>query len=292
VTHPRQQLRSALRVARRRPQLIAELFRLHYDPHQEAARRLYRRTTTLLMELERPTSRNDARSAPGSRPEAPRREQTSRRVRGTGNHRTEATFPSPGKQTSLRTPSNQQERNSPIKEPSMASRLSRTTQDHDEIRRWADARHAIPCEVASTRRDGEAGILRLCFPNARNRNDSALKEIDWDQFFDKFDENGLSMVYQEKTASGSRSNFNKLIHADSESDSGSRSRSRSHSTSADSGSRSRSSRSHSTSEDSDSRSHSSGSRSTKDHAGSQSRSGGSSRSSASHSHSGRRSHAA
>lgn len=154
----------------------------------------------------------------------------------------------------------------------MASRLSRTTQDHDEIRRWAEARHAIPCEVASTRRDGEAGILRLCFPNARNRNDSALKEIDWDQFFDKFDENGLSMVYQEKTAGGSRSNFNKLIHADAESDSGSRSSSRSHSTSADSSSRS----------------HASGSRSAKEHAGSHSRSG----SSRSHGHSGGRSHAA
>ncbi|HEX6771082.1 MAG TPA: hypothetical protein VF126_03590 [Acidobacteriaceae bacterium] len=107
----------------------------------------------------------------------------------------------------------------------MASRLSRTTQDHDEIRRWAEARHAVPCEVASTRQDGEAGILRLCFPKSRNRNDAALHEIDWNQFFEKFDQNGLSMVYQEKTAGGARSNFNKLIHAESESSSGSRGRS-------------------------------------------------------------------
>jgi hypothetical protein len=98
----------------------------------------------------------------------------------------------------------------------MASRLSKTTQDHDEIRRWAEARNAIPCEVASTERDGEAGILRFCFPNAKNRNDDSLKQIEWDQFFEKFDENGLSMVFQEKTAGGARSNFNKLIHADSE----------------------------------------------------------------------------
>jgi hypothetical protein len=119
----------------------------------------------------------------------------------------------------------------------MASRLSKTTQNHDEIRRWAEARNAIPCEVASTERDGEAGILRFCFPKAKNSNDDALKQIEWDQFFEKFDENGLSMVFQEKTAGGARSNFNKLIHADSEASSGGRSGTKS------SGSRSSTSRS-------------------------------------------------
>jgi hypothetical protein len=122
----------------------------------------------------------------------------------------------------------------------MASRLSKTTQEHDEIRRWAEARHAIPCEVASTRQDGEAGILRFCFPNAKNRNDDSLKQIEWDEFFEKFDENGLSMVYQEKTAGGARSNFNKLIHADSEAGSRSRSSSRSTSSRTSSSSHSRS----------------------------------------------------
>jgi hypothetical protein len=81
------------------------------------------------------------------------------------------------------------------------------------VGRGADA---VPCEVASTKQDGEHGILRLCFPKAKNRNDDSLKEIDWDAFFSKFDENGLSLVYQEKTAGGARSNFNKLIHADSQ----------------------------------------------------------------------------
>ena len=119
----------------------------------------------------------------------------------------------------------------------MASRLSKTTQDHDEIRRWAEARNAIPCEVASTERDGEAGILRFCFPNAKNRNDDSLKQIEWDQFFEKFDENGLSMVFQEKTAGGARSNFNKLVHADAEASSRSRSSS-SRSSSRSSGSKS------------------------------------------------------
>jgi hypothetical protein len=142
----------------------------------------------------------------------------------------------------------------------MASRLSKTTQDHDEIRRWAEARHAIPCEVASTRQDGEAGILRLCFPNARNRNDAALHEIDWNQFFEKFDENGLSMVYQEKTAGGARSNFNKLIHADSEASTRSRSGTRPNRSSTTNRSESSGTRSRSTSRSSSGHGHSSRSR--------------------------------
>jgi len=89
--------------------------------------------------------------------------------------------------------------------------LSKTTRDHDEIRRWAEARGAVPAEVSSTHRDGEPGILRFEFPNAPNRNDSKLQEISWEDFFEKFDENGLGLVYQEKTADGAESNFNKLV---------------------------------------------------------------------------------
>ena len=80
--------------------------------------------------------------------------------------------------------------------------LSKNTKDHDEIRQWAESRGAVPSEVASTHSDGEAGILRFQFPKAKNANDGALREIPWDEFFEKFDENNLSLVYQDKTASG------------------------------------------------------------------------------------------
>jgi hypothetical protein len=49
--------------------------------------------------------------------------------------------------------------------------LSRTTQDHDEIRKWAESRGAVPAEVATTEKNGEPGILRFEFPKAPNRND-------------------------------------------------------------------------------------------------------------------------
>lgn len=90
--------------------------------------------------------------------------------------------------------------------------LSKNTRNHDEIRKWAEARGAVPAEVRSTHTANEPGILRLCFPKARGRNDENLSEISWEDFFEKFDENGLELVYQEKTAAGRKSNFNKLVH--------------------------------------------------------------------------------
>jgi uncharacterized membrane protein YgcG len=134
--------------------------------------------------------------------------------------------------------------------------LSRTTKDHEEIRKWAESRGAVPAEVANTERGGEPGILRFEFPNAPNRNDSKLKEIPWDDFFEKFDENDLELVYQEKTAEGQKSNFNKLVHPESEEHS---SRSKSHSSSG--GSASHGGGSHSSSQHSSSHS-SSGERSS------------------------------
>jgi len=52
-------------------------------------------------------------------------------------------------------------------------------------------------------------MVRLDFPGFSGKN--SLQEISWDEFFNAFDENGLALVYQEKTAGGKRSNFNKLI---------------------------------------------------------------------------------
>ena len=93
--------------------------------------------------------------------------------------------------------------------------LSNTTKDHDEIKEWAEKHGARPAEVESTEKKGEPGILRFMFPKAKNHNDGALKEIEWDAFFKKFDENGLELLYQDKTAEGAESNFNKLIYPES-----------------------------------------------------------------------------
>jgi len=86
--------------------------------------------------------------------------------------------------------------------------LSHTTSDHDEIREWAEKRGAHPACVKGTGGRGDIGMLRLDFPGY---SEEKLQPIDWDQFFEKFDERDLALVYQEKTAGGAKSNFNKLV---------------------------------------------------------------------------------
>ena len=79
------------------------------------------------------------------------------------------------------------------------------TTDHDEIRKWAEARGSRPAVVRGTE------ILRLEFPNAPNADDDDLEEISWDEFFNKFAEANLALLHQEKTADGKKSYFNKLV---------------------------------------------------------------------------------
>jgi hypothetical protein len=88
---------------------------------------------------------------------------------------------------------------------------SRTTTDHDEIRRWAEERGGKPACVKGTGGKHDIGLLRIEFPGAPGAKDDKLQPIEWDDFFDKFEERGLALVYQEETAAGEKSNFNKLV---------------------------------------------------------------------------------
>ena len=89
------------------------------------------------------------------------------------------------------------------------SNLSQTTTDHSQIRRWAEERGSKPAHVKGTGGKDDTGILRIDFPGYIGAG--KLEEISWDKFFQKFDEQGLAQVYQEKTAEGQKSNFNKLV---------------------------------------------------------------------------------
>ena len=101
----------------------------------------------------------------------------------------------------------------------MSESLTHYTQDHDEIREWAQAREAVPSHVTSTGSKStgskkDAGLIRLDFPSYSGAG--SLEEISWDEWFEKFDKSGLALIYQEHTASGEPSNFNKLIAHDPE----------------------------------------------------------------------------
>jgi hypothetical protein len=89
---------------------------------------------------------------------------------------------------------------------------AKITTDHDAIRNWAEERGGRPAVVRSTHgKKGGTGIIRLEFPGAPNARDDALEEIEWAEWFEKFDASNLALLYQDETASGEKSNFNKLI---------------------------------------------------------------------------------
>lgn len=80
--------------------------------------------------------------------------------------------------------------------------------DHDQIRRWAEARGGRPSRVRDTAGKGGGGILRFDF----GERDESLVGISWDEFFKIFEENGLALLEQEETSSGKQSRFAKFVN--------------------------------------------------------------------------------
>jgi len=92
----------------------------------------------------------------------------------------------------------------------MAQQVSKTTTDHETIRRWAEERGAWPAAVEGTSRgEDDPGMIRIDFPGYSG--EEKLRRIEWDPWFKKLDESGLALVYEDTTAAGQRSNFNKLV---------------------------------------------------------------------------------
>lgn len=91
----------------------------------------------------------------------------------------------------------------------MSKAESKVTFDHKEIRRWAEERHAKPACVKGTGGEGDIGMIRLDFPGYSG--EQSLEHISWNEWFEKFDERNLALLYQETTAGGEKSNFNKIV---------------------------------------------------------------------------------
>lgn len=110
------------------------------------------------------------------------------------------------KSTTKSTPS----KASATKKSTGSSKSNTSTRDHDTIRAWVEKRGGVPSVVKGTakKKDG-GGILRIDFPGYSGED--SLQEIGWDEFFQKFDESKLEFLYQEKTADGKESRFNKFV---------------------------------------------------------------------------------
>jgi hypothetical protein len=86
---------------------------------------------------------------------------------------------------------------------------TRTTTDHEEIRRWVEEHGGRPARVRGSGGRDDQGVLRIDFPGGAG--EESLEPISWDEWFQKFDENGLAFLYQEEKADSEDSTFFKLV---------------------------------------------------------------------------------
>ncbi len=83
---------------------------------------------------------------------------------------------------------------------------SDTLTDHKAIRNWVEARSGRPSRVRGTGSRDEAGLLRIDF----GEPEEALEEVEWDAFFQSFDDGGLALLVSQDP----ESRFNKFIRRD------------------------------------------------------------------------------
>jgi len=76
--------------------------------------------------------------------------------------------------------------------------MRKYTREHELIRAWAEARSGSPARVRSAglRTDG-ATVLRIAFGPLP----PTWEPLDWDAFFQAFDENDLAFLYEENPGS-------------------------------------------------------------------------------------------
>lgn len=87
---------------------------------------------------------------------------------------------------------------------------SKTTKDHDTIKKWVEKRDGKPALVKGTGDNAKgSGLLRINFPGGA---EESLENIPWKKFFTIFDENQLEFLYQEKTKDGNESRFFKFVN--------------------------------------------------------------------------------
>jgi len=87
---------------------------------------------------------------------------------------------------------------------------TRQTHDHQAIKDWALERDAVPARIKGTAEDPAEGLLRIHFPKKSPVNDN-FEEIDWDDFFENFEEHDLDLILQDKKESGEMSTFHKFV---------------------------------------------------------------------------------
>lgn len=79
------------------------------------------------------------------------------------------------------------------------SKSAERTIDHDTIRKWVEDRNGRPATVKRTGSSDAPGILRIDFPGFSGED--TLEPVEWDAFFQTFEESELAFLYQDDTTS-------------------------------------------------------------------------------------------
>lgn len=90
----------------------------------------------------------------------------------------------------------------------MAGTANRTT-DHTLIQKWVEERGGRPAHVRRTGAAGDPGVLRIDYPGFSGER--SLETMEWDDWFDAFEENKLAFLHQDRTNDGELSRFSKLV---------------------------------------------------------------------------------
>jgi hypothetical protein len=79
-------------------------------------------------------------------------------------------------------------------------RKGKVTTNPEEIQNWVISRSGYP--AIGKRIHGSEVVTELCIHFSDEQSFSSVKPISWDEFFQKFQEEKLVFLYQEKTHTG------------------------------------------------------------------------------------------
>jgi hypothetical protein len=81
----------------------------------------------------------------------------------------------------------------------------KVTTDKKAIKQWIEERQGWPAVEIRTNESGTENMLWVGFPEAiTHRN---LQQISWEEFFEKFDQEQLTFLYQDVSLNGEQSQF-------------------------------------------------------------------------------------
>jgi len=79
------------------------------------------------------------------------------------------------------------------------------TIDNDEIRSWIEERGGVPATLKGALEEGDesADMLHISF----DPNDANMEEMDWEEFFERFENENLALVYDDAATQDEEHDF-------------------------------------------------------------------------------------